>query len=592
MTLDMLLVFGLAVIVLILFASERLPLDQVGLFIPVALLLSGVLTPQESISGLSSPATVTVAAMLVLGMGLRKTGAVSEIGRWARTAPLGGPGLRLFILCVIVALLSPFLNNTAVVVVFLPVFMSLAEQADEPASAYLMPLSFVAILGGTVTLIGTSTNLIVHGMAVDRGFNALSMFSIAPLGLIYLAVGFAYLFTIGRRLIPRRTQPPDLSGKYDVRRFLTELEVNDNSPSIGRTLGDLGWGERYGVTVLGIERGDRDIPAPGARRHIQPGDILYVQGAADRLLAIARQQRLATPTERTRRELNLSTEGGRLVEVMVAPGSSLAGRTLRDERFAQRYDATVLAVQHHGVTVHGRLADIRFRVGDLLLVHGPGDALDLLAEEPGFIPMGEVEGPPDDRPRARVAVLIMGAVVLAAGTGIMPVISAALAGVAIMVFSGCVRLDEIYSELDWVVIFLLAGLIPLGLALDKTGAAALMAGGLVDLTGSWGPTGMITAFYIFTALLTAVVSNAATAVMLTPVAIITATDAGMNPYALLVAVMFGASASFITPFGYQTNVMIYSPGGYRFSDFARVGGLLNLLLLITAVIFIPIFWPS
>ena len=592
MTLDMVFVFGLTFIALILFASERMRLDQVGLFVPVCLLLSGVLTAEESISGLSSPATVTVAAMLVLGIGLRKTGAVAEIGRWARTARLGGPGMRLFVMCTIVALLSPFLNNTAVVVVFLPVFMSLAEQADEPASAYLIPLSFVAILGGTVTLIGTSTNLIVHGMAVDRGFDGLSMFSIAPLGLIYLGVGFAYLFTVGRKLIPRRTQPPDLSGKYDVRRFLTELVVNADSPSIGRTLGDLGWGERYGVSVLGIERGERDIPAPGARRYIQPGDVLYVQGSANRLLTLARQQRLATPTERTRRELNISTEGGRLVEVMIAPGSSLAGRTLREERFAQRYDATVLAVQHHGVTVHERLADTEFHVGDLLLVHGPGEALEQLAEDPAFVPMGEVRARPEDRPRAGVAVLIMAGVVLAAGTGVIGIMPAALAGVAIMVFSGCVRLDEVYSELDWVVVFLLAGLIPLGVALDKTGAATLLATGLLEITGSWGPTGIITAFYVLTAVLTAVVSNAATAVMLTPVALIAATEAGMNPYALLVAVMFGASASFITPFGYQTNVMIYGPGGYRFSDFLRVGGVLNLILLATAVVFIPVFWPS
>ena len=588
----MVFVFGITVIALILFASERMRLDQVAMFVPVCLLLGGVLTPIQAVSGLSSPATVTIAAMLVLGIGLRKTGVVGEIGRWARTARLGSPGMRLFILCVVVAGLSPFLNNTAVVVVFLPVFMALAEQADEPASSYLIPLSFVSILGGTVTLIGTSTNLIVHGMAVERNFDALNMFSIAPLGIIYLLVGFVYLFTIGRKLIPRREQPPDLSGKYDVRRFLTELSVNEDSPSIGRTLGDLGWGERYGVSVLGIERGERDIPAPGARRYIQPGDVLYVQGTADRLLQLARQQRLATPTERTRRELNLSTEGGRLVEVMIAPGSPLAGRTLRDERFAQRYDSTVLAVQHHGVTVHERLADIQLNVGDLLLVHGPGEALERLADEPAFVPMGEVSTPHADRPRAWVAVAIMVGVVAAAGFGLVDIMTAALVGVAVMVFSGCVRVDEIYSELDWMVVFLLAGLIPLGIALDETGAASFVATGLVELTGSWGPVGMIAAFYVFTALMTAIVSNAATAVMLTPVAILAAEQAGINPYALLVAVMFGASASFVTPFGYQTNVMIYSPGGYKFSDFVRVGGLLNLLLLITAVIFIPIFWPS
>jgi di/tricarboxylate transporter len=592
MSAEMWFVAGLTLLTLILFVFERIRLDQVGLFVPVSLLLAGVLTPNEAVSGLSSSATVTVAAMLVLGLGLRKTGAVAAIGAWARQAPLGGKRRRLAALCLIVACLSPFLNNTAVVVVFLPVFMSLAEQADEPASLYLIPLSFVAILAGTVTLIGTSTNLIVHGMATSRGLDDLSMFSIAPLGLISLGIGFVYLFTVGRRLLPRRERPPDLSGKYDVRRFLTELKVGAASPANGRTLGDLGWGERYGVSVLGIERGDRDIPAPGARRYIQPGDVLYVQGSADRLLQLARQEKLETATDRTRRELNLSTEGGRLVEVMIAPGLPLAGRTLRRERFAQRYDATVLAVQHQGVMVHERLADTLLDVGDLLLVHGPAPALARLADEPAFIPLGEVAPAFAGRPRAAVSVAIMVAVVAAVGFGLIPIMPAALAGVGVMVFSGCVHLDEIYSELDWMVVFLLAGILPLGLALEKTGVAQLIASGLIDVAAPWGPQGLIIAFYLVTAVLTAIASNAATAVMLTPVAISAAAAAAVNPYALLVAVMFGASASFITPFGYQTNVMVYAPGGYRFSDFLRVGSGLSLLMLLTAAIFIPVFWPS
>ncbi len=592
MTFDIAFVLALTLLALVLFAIDRLRLDQVALAIPVALLLSGVLTPDEAVLGLSSPATVTVAAMLVLGLGLRKTGVVSAVGRWARSAPLGGKHTRLLVLCLVVAGLSPFLNNTAVVMVFLPVFASLAEQAEEPVSLYLIPLSFVAILGGTVTLIGTSTNLIVHGMAVSRGYDDLEMFSIAPFGLICLGIGLLYLFTIGRGLLPRRSRPPDLSRKYDVRRFVTELEVSPESPARGRSLGEVRWGERYGVSVLGIERGDRDIHAPRAERDIQPGDILYVQGSADRLLRLARQQKLVTPTDRTRRELNLSTEGGRLVEIMVSPGSPLIGRTLREQHFAQRYDATVLAIQQHGVTVHERLADVHFRVGDLLLVHGDGGALARLADEPGFVPMAEVKARSHRRPRAAVAVLIMVLVVLSAGLGMTGIMTAAVSGVALMVFTSCVRLDEIYAEMDWLVVFVLAGLIPLGIALEKTGAASLIASHVVGVAGDWGPTGLIAAFYLLTAVMTAVVSNAATAVMLTPVAIFAALDGGVNPYALLVTVMFGASASFITPFGYQTNVMIYSPGGYRFSDFLRVGGPLNLLMLIAATVFIPIFWPS
>lgn len=276
----------------------------------------------------------------------------------------------------------------------------------------------------------------------------------------------------------------------------------------------------------------------------------------------------------------------------MSPGSVLLGRTMKDQSFAQRYDATVLAIQQHGVTVTERLADVEFRVGDLLLVHGTPAALERLADEPGFIPMAEVRTPSPDRPRAAVAALIMMTVVASAGFGILDIMTAALTGVALMVFTRCVRLEEIYAELDWLVVFVLAGLIPMGKALEITGAASLLASYVVDATAGFGPTGLIAAFYILTAIFTAVISNAATAVMLTPVAILAAIDAGVNPSALLVAVMFGASASFITPFGYQTNVMIYAPGGYRFSDFIKVGGPLNLLMLIVATVFIPIFWPS
>ena len=592
MTFDIAFVLALTLAALVLFALDRIRVDQVAIAVPVVLLLSGILTPAEAVSGLSSRATVTVGSMLVLGLGLRKTGLVSAIGAWARTAPLGGKYARMLVLCLICAFLSPFLMTTAVVLVFMPVFLALAEQAEEPASRYLMPLSFVSILGGTVTLMGTTTNLVVHGEAMRRGFDDLGMFSITPLGLISLAVGLLFLFTAGRVLLPRRFQPPDLSARYDVRRFVTELHVPENSPANGRSLAQLRWGERYGVTVLDIERGDQEITAPHGDRHIRPGDILYVQGPAERLLDLARRQRLDTPREQ--KEHGLEQEGGRgrLVEILVAPGSSLVGRTLRDLNFAQRFDAAVIAIQQHGVTVQERLAGISFRVGDLLLVRGTATALQRLADDPGFVPLAEVKADAGNRPRAGVAAAIMAGVVLSASFGVLDIMTAALTGVVLMVFTRCVHVEEIYGEVEWLVIFVLAGLIPLGVALEATGAAELLAGWVVTLSSPLGEIGLIAAFYLLTAVMTAVVSNAATAVMLTPVAIFAATQGGVNPYALLIAVMFGASASFVTPFGYQTNVMIYGPGGYRFMDFVKVGGLLNLILLVTATLFIPLFWPS
>ena len=592
MTFDIVFVLFVAVAALVLFAMDRIRLDQLSMAVPVVLLLAGIIEPREALSGLSSEATVTVAAMLVLGLGLVKTGLVSAIGIWARTAPLGGKSMRMFILCLLVAFLSPFLNNTAVVIVFIPVFAALADQAEEPVSLYLMPLSFVAIMGGTVALIGTSTNLVVHGEAVARGYDDLTMFSIAPLGLICLAVGMLYLFTIGRHQMPRREQPADLSNRYGVRRFTTEFRVGPKSRAAGRSLAQLRWGERHKVTVVGIERAGRIIALPAGERVIATGDRLYVQGSADDLLGLARRQRLDTPKEKMHREASQAITGGRMAEVIIGPGSALVGRTLKDLSFAQRHDVTVMGVQSHGTNVTDRIAQLEFSVGDILLVRGEAAALDRLADEPGFIPMAEVADPVESRPRAAFAAAIMAGVVVVASAGLFPISTAAMAGVALMVFTGCVRVTEVYEELDWLVIFVMAGLIPLGLALESTGAAAWIASGVVSATSGLGETGLIAAFYLVTAVLTAVVANTATAVMLTPVAILVAENAGLNPYALLVTVMFGASASFVTPFGYQTNVMIYSPGGYRFTDFIKVGGPLNLLLMVVASLLIPIFWPS
>lgn len=592
MTWQIAFVLAVVLIALVLFVRERYSMDQVAIAIPVVLLLAGIIDPGEAVSGLSNPATVTVAAMLILGLGLTKTGAVAAIGRWARAAPLGGPRRRLFVLCLVVAGISPFLNNTAVVVVFLPVFISVAYQASQPPSMYLMPLSFVAILGGTVTIIGTSTNLIVYGLAEEHGLHELSMFSIAPLGVIYLAVGLVYLFTFGRHLLPRRPGAGDLAGKYAVREQVTELEVQAESPGAGRSLRELKWREKYEVSILGLRRGGRVIWAPGAERRVLPGDILYAQGGTSALWTLANRERLNRPAEWRRDALDLYTAHAGLIELLVAPGSPLAGHTLGDLRFQQRYGATILAVQHRGQMVRDQLTEIRFEVGDSLLAHGPPGSLAALGEDPGFITLSHVEEPEEPRPRALVAVVIMAGVVAAAASGQVSIMPAALTGVVLMLFTRCVSLEEVYSELDWLVLIVLAGLIPLGIAMETSGAAAWLVHSVTSNLGDLSPALVVGAFYLFTSLLSAVMSNTATAVVLTPVAILAAADLGMSEYALLVAVMFGASASFMTPLGYQTNTLVYGPGGYRVADFLRVGAPLTLVLTVAAALLIPVFWPS
>jgi di/tricarboxylate transporter len=592
LTWEMGFVFAVVVTALVLFVLERYPVDQVALAIPVVLLLAGILTPEEAISGFSNTATVTVALMLLMSLGLIKTGAVAAIGRWARSARLGGPFARMVILCLLTATVSAFLNNTAVVVVFLPVFMAVAQQANEPPSLWLMPLSFAAILGGTVTLIGTSTNLVVYGMAKSRGFDDLTLFSIAPLGLVYLVVGLTYLFTVGRVLLPRRAGQSDLSGKYGVRDFIAELRVTRGTPAAGRTYAETRWGERYGVSILGLYRDGRTIWGPIANRRILPGDLLYAQGTTEDLLRLVDRERLETTAQRLLSGVDLGFSDARLAEVLVAPAAPIVGHTLKEARFQQRYDATVLALQHHGRTVRERLAEVRIEPGDLLLVHGPVAALEALGQEDGFVPLGQVVPPRFDRPRALVAVAILLGVVVTAGFGVLDIMPAAMIGGAIMLFTRCVRLEEVYEDLDWMVVFLLAGAIPLGVAMDKTGAAAWLAQQAAETFGRFGPSAVISVFYLMTSVLTSIMSNNATAVVMTPIALGTAATLGINPYALLVAIMFGASADFSTPIGYQTNTLIYGPGGYRFSDYVRVGGLLNLLLFLTASLLIPRLWPS
>ncbi len=586
MTWEVAYVLAVAAAAIALFITEWLRMDQVAIGVPVLLLLGGIIDIDIALSGLSNSATVTVAATLVLGRGLEKTGVVQAIGRWAARLAFGGPGPRLGVMCLLVAAISPFLSNTAVVVVFLPVFTALAAAAGQPPSRYLLPLSYAAILGGTITLIGTSTNLIVHNLARNRGYDELSMFSIAPLGLIYLVAGLAYLFTIGIRLLPRRAAGGHLEAKASSRAFTTELIVTSRSRLVGAGASELA--ERYGLRAAEPVGRWYHWP-PWDSEPLRVGDVLRVSGDAEAIFRCAHAEKLDTPL--TRSGTASEPADARTIELIVSPGSRFAGRSLRELRFGSSYEAAVIGLQRPRRPLAGRLSRERLAVGDLLLVHGSPDALSRLLDDKSFTAIGEVSSPTDPRPSSALALTILVAVVATSAVGLVSITYAALVGAVAMIFTRCIRIDEVYREMDWMIIALLAGLLPLGVALDQSGAAALLGALLADLVAGMPPALIIGCFYLVTSILTEVMSNQAAAVVLTPIALSTASTLQLNPYALLVAVMFGASASFMTPMGYQTNALVYGPGGYRFSDYLRVGAPLNALLTIVAAVAIPLLWP-
>jgi di/tricarboxylate transporter len=582
---------------LALFLWGRFRSDVVGLMVMTTLLLTGVLTPAEGLSGFSNEALLTVAAMFVLSSGLVRTGAVDLLGRWIARA---GRGSELRLLAVTFALvipLSAFLNNTPVVAVMVPMVIGLSRTTGVRASRFLMPISFVSQMGGTLTLIGTSTNLLVAGVMIELGLERIGLFDVTPPALVLTALGVLYLLTFGRRLTPDRRVSSDLLERYELGEYITVLELEVGSPLADRTLGESRFGSRFGLEVVALERDGERIHRPDATTVVRPGDLIMAMGtAAD----IARVEEAARVRIR-RGQHATATMGGRsghapvgdvrLAELLVPPRSPVEGRTLEALRFRARYGVPVLGIRRQGETLHQRVKEVELRPGDLLLVQGTTEELLALQQERDLTLIGVLQPPARRERKLKIAVPILAGVVALAAFDVLPILLAALLGVVAMFVTGCVTPEEAYHDTDWMVLVLLGSILPLGLALQKTGVAEVLAGGVMRTSEPFGLYGTLAAFYLLTSLLTEVISNNATAVVVTPIAVATAQSLGVSHLPFVMAVMIAASNSFMTPIGYQTNTFVYGPGGYRFGDFIRVGGPLNLLLLIAASVVIPWFFP-
>lgn len=584
-----------------LFVSERYPSALVAMMVLTGLMLVALLQPwlpwirpgkwitlEEGISGFSNPATIVVAAMFVLSGGLQSTGAIAWLGPWlSRVARF--PLMLTLGLMLAVSLVSAFINNTAAVAVFLPIVLTACAHAKLAPSRVLIPLSYAAQFGGVCTLIGTSTNLLVSAISERSGHGAFRVFEFAPMGLILTVAGLAYLFVFGRWLLPDRPSR-GLVQNYQVADYVAELRVTEASGLVGLTVEGSGVRSIPGLRLLGaLRQGHGTWPTP--ERPIQAGDLLLLQAPAADLMALRTKWKLESEHEFRFSGDSVRDEEMRLAEVVVAPRSWLIGQTLPQIDFLRRFRCMVLGVQSGDTVVNERLDRLRLKFGDALLLLGPSEEIARLRADPGFLMLDRVEEPSLRRAKIPLALGIFVAVVALAALNIVPILASAIFGCVALVATRCLSIEEACEAIDWKVIFLLAGALPLGLVVEKSGAAALIADGALALTEPIGPWATLAAIYLVTAVLTEFMSNVATAVLLAPVGLAVAASLGVDARPFLMAVCFAASTSFCTPVGYQTNAMVQHPGGYRFADYIKVGLPLNILFWLLSVWFIPRIWP-
>ena len=591
MPIDALLVFALVIVAVVLFVSERVSFDVAALIILSTLLLTGLVSPREGLAGFSNPATVTIGAMFVLSEGLRRTGALEDVSDLFATYGKDNFWLTLGAMMVVIGTVSAFINNTAAVAIFIPVVIGLASDMDVSASKLLMPLSFASMFGGVCTLLGTSTNILVSSIAEEHGAEPFGMFEFAPLGLILLVIGFIYIYTVGVRLIPSRRVGRNLTTNYEMQAYLTDVVIAEESVHIGTPVDASALTQDLDIDVLQVLRSseepvqrDRDAP-------LEPGNVLRIRGGVEEIERLLEREDVAIRPAREWYDFDLEGGPDKLVEAVTAPDSTLEAKRISDVDFQERFGAIPLAIRRQGELQQEDLDDVRLTGGDSVLLDMKEERTSEVQRDPSFVLTTEVDVERYRRRRIPLALLILAGVVLTAALNLAPIVATAVTGCVLMILTGCVTTEEAYQAINWKVIVLLAGVIPLGTAMENSGAAHMLSQTLLDALQPFGPTAVLSGFFFVSMMLTNVISNQATAALLAPIAMQTADAIDVSARPFLMAITYAASLSFMTPVGYQTNTMIYGPRQYNFTDFTRVGTPLNLILWVVATFLIPWIWP-
>ncbi|MGM0592769.1 MAG: SLC13 family permease [Halobacteriota archaeon] len=596
-----LLVFLLILVTVVLFVTERLPPDITAMGALVALVLLGPWTsigPEQALSGFSNAATITILAMYILSRGVQDTGIVKRLGFAVAKVTKRSENRLLAVVVGITAPLAGVINNTPVVAVFIPMVTDLAEDANVSPSKVLLPLSYAAMLGGTLTLVGTGTNLVASDLSARLIDHPFSMFEFTALGVIVVGVGGAYLLTVGRVLTPSRIPPGDRTTGYGIDDYLTRVLVTQRSPLVGVPASEVAADGRrdLDIDVLDVVRGDTHFIAADSDRLVEARDVLTIRGNPERIrqLVSLAQLRLLPRAEVTDEELDRPQRSA-LVELVVPSKSAVVGETVENTRLRERYDATVLAIRRPGgELVRDDIGATQLESGDSLLLQTTEETAHYLAESPAFVVISElpdgIEQAIELSPKTPIALGIVASVILLAALDVVPIVISALGGVVAMIVTDVLSANDAYDAVNWNVIFLLAGVIPLGIALQETGGATLVADFVVSSAGVLPAAVVLGLFYLLTGLLANLITPVASVVLFLPIAVTTAQRMGVEAFPFVLAVTFAASTAFMTPMGYQTNLMVYGPGGYRFTDYVRVGAPLQLLLAVVTTAGIVLLW--